>query len=119
MKERPYELDPARRAIVLETIRRVCSHRGWTLLAAHVRSNHVHLVVVAEDNPEKILNKLKAYASRALNQSGLDNAVKNRWARHGSTRYLWNPDHVGAAIQYIVREQGEPMGVWETQDVLR
>jgi REP element-mobilizing transposase RayT len=119
MKQKPYELDQARRAVVLATIRTVCARRGWTLLAAHVRTNHVHLVVVAEDIPEKILNDLKAYASRALNQSGLENSSRNRWTRHGSTQYLWQPEHVGASIQYVVREQGEPMAVWESPDALR
>ena len=119
MKEKPYEMDPARRAIVLETIQTVCGHRGWRLLAAHVRSQHVHLVLVAEVNPEKVLNDLKAYASRAFNQGGLDNAVKKRWTRHGSMQYLWKQDEVGAAIHYVVREQGEPMAVWESPEALR
>ena len=36
-----------------------------------------------------------------------------RWARHGSTRYLWNAEELSAAISYVVSGQGEPMAVCE------
>jgi hypothetical protein len=55
-------------------------------LAAHVRTNHVHTVIVGEDRPEKMLNAFKAYASRRLNEAGMDTPDRKRWARHGSTR---------------------------------
>jgi hypothetical protein len=35
------------------------------------------------------------------------------WARHGSTRYRWTGDSVRAAIEYVVREQGPAMAVFE------
>ena len=97
----------------MQAIREVCSHRGWNLFAAHVRSRHAHFVVSAQEAPEKILNDVKAYASRSLKRTGSDGDALRRWSRHGSTRYLWKPEEVGAAIHYVVREQGEPMAVWE------
>jgi len=112
MKHLPYKLDSRRRDVVLEALREVCLHRNWKLLAAHVRSTHVHVVVAAELAPERILTELKAYASRALNRSGRDKAETKRWARHGSTRYLWKPAQVRAAMEYVVHEQGRPMAVW-------
>ena len=42
MDQAPYQLDRIRRDAVLEAIHEVCAHRGWSLLAAHVRSSHVH-----------------------------------------------------------------------------
>jgi REP element-mobilizing transposase RayT len=111
MKDAAYEMNSDARRAVLEALREVCRSRGWDLKAAHVRSNHVHLVVRAEEKPERILNDLKAYASRALNRAAPSDAGRKRWARHGSTRYLWKPEEVGAAIHYVVREQGEPMAV--------
>ena len=45
MDQPPYDLDRIRRDAVLEAIQDVCAHNGWSLLAAHVRSNHVHTVV--------------------------------------------------------------------------
>ena len=47
MDQPPYHLDEIRRDAVLEAIQEVCGRRGWNLLAAHVRSNHVHTVVEA------------------------------------------------------------------------
>ena len=113
MAQEPYLLDSGRRQIVLNTMREVCSWRGWTMLAAHVRTNHVHTVITANCRPEQVLIAMKAYSSRALNESELDGLDRRRWARHGSTRYLWTGDAVRAAIQYVVCEQGEPMAVFE------
>ena len=70
MDQKPYLLDPIRRTAVLESLREVCLHRGWNLLAAHVRTTHVHAIVEAESKPEKIMNDFKSYASRSLNRLG-------------------------------------------------
>ena len=117
-KQRPYSMNSLQRKAVLGAVMEICLYRGWSLLAIHVRSQHVHLVVAGEDAPEKIMEDAKKYASRALNRAVKDSNNRRRWARHGSTRYLWKPDAVGAAIHYVVREQGEPMAVWEKPDAL-
>src|SRR4051794_35708079 len=113
MTQKPYRLDAVRRQIVLKSLQEVCSRRGWTLLAAHVRTNHVHVVITAHRKPEQVMTAIKAYSSRALNEYALDCPDRRRWARHGSTRYLWTEDAVRTAIQYVVREQGESMAVFE------
>ena len=74
--------------------------RGTPLLEVDLRSNHVHAVVQAEAPPERVMNYFKAYASRRLNQMRLDEPNRKRWARHGSSRFLWKPKHILAAIQY-------------------
>jgi len=114
-RQESYTLDRKKRGLVLTAIREVCSHRGWTLRAAHARSTHVHAIVSAADSPERVMQDFKVYASRALNRVRKDNANRKHWTRHGSTRYLWNPEQVGAAIHYVVREQGESMAVWEEE----
>ncbi len=116
MDQVPYDLDQIRRDVVLEAIQEVCAHRGWDLLAAHVRSNHVHTVVEAEVPPERVMSDFKVYASRRLNRMGLDAPGRKRWARHGSTRWLWKPQNVSAAIRYVVGEQGEAMSVFECDE---
>jgi hypothetical protein len=58
------------------------------------------------------MNDFKAYASRALNRLGHDAPGRKRWARHGSTRWLWNYEDVLDAIRYVVEEQGEPMALF-------
>ncbi len=108
MDQAAYNLDAIRRAAVLGTIQEVCGHQAWDLLAAHVRSSHVHAVVAAETRPERVMNAFKAYASR-LNRMEPD---RKRWARHGSTLWLWKPEQVAAAVQYVVDGQGEAMSVF-------
>ena len=116
MDQAPYLLDQIRRNAVLEAIQEVCVHRGWILLAAHVRSTHVHTVVEAETPPERVMADFKAYASRRLNRMKLDEPNRKRWAYDGSTRWLWKPQHVSAAMQYVVAEQGEAMSVFESHE---
>ena len=116
MDQPPYNLDPVRRDAVLEAIREVCTRRGWSLLAAHARTNHVHTVVEAEAPPERVMHDFKTYASRRLNRIRLEDPNRKRWARHGSTRWLGKPQHVSAAIQYVVAEQGDAMSVFESHE---
>lgn len=109
MTQAPYVLDEPRRAATLQGVKEACSRRGWILLAAHVRPSHVHAVIDADRNPEQVMSALKAYASRALNESGWDAPGTRRWARHGSTRYLWTPTEITAAVHYVVNNQGKMM----------
>ena len=74
----PHDLDGDSRAVVLQALEQVRRHRGWNLLAAHVPSNHVHIVVEADVPPEKAMNDFKAYASRALNQLGREESGPRR-----------------------------------------
>jgi REP element-mobilizing transposase RayT len=113
MDQPPYGMDHSRREAVLAAIVERCSARHWNLRAAHVRTNHVHIVVDADVRPERIMNDLKSYASRCLNRLGLDDPARNRWARHGSTRWLWKAQRVSAAIRYVVDQQGDLMAVFE------
>ena len=110
MTQGPYALDACKREAVLSSIREVCSFRAWDLLAAHVRSNHVHVVVGSTEQPDKVMNTFKAYASRRLNPCAQPGC--RRWTRHGSTRYLWDRERVEAAIAYVIEGQGEPMALY-------
>jgi REP element-mobilizing transposase RayT len=113
MSQSPYRLEAEARAAVLESVKEVCAFRGWRLLAAHVRTNHVHVVLdVASDvvRPEKVMNDFKAYSSRLL--TDVDGPRRKRWARHGSTGWLAKDQDVRKAIRYVVEGQGEPMAVY-------
>ena len=113
MRQPPYELDIMRRRIVMQAIMEVCRYRRWELIAAHVRTTHVHAVVQAACRPEKVMTDFKAYASRALTREGFDSANRKRWSRHGSTIYKWSEEDVESAVHYVIKEQGEPMEVYE------
>lgn len=109
LPEPPFTLDQPRRQVVLATVEEVSRYRGWHLFAAHVRTNHVHLVARGEADPDKMLDDYKAYASRRLKEANLDPARRKRWTQGGSTRYLWTPGHLERAVRYVVLEQGQPM----------
>jgi REP element-mobilizing transposase RayT len=112
MDQPPYFLDEVRRKTVLDAIHEVCLHHAWNLWAAHIRTNHVHVIVEVDVRPEKVMHALKSYSSRALNRLGVDGADRKRWARHGSTRWLWKDEDVQQALQYVIEQQGEPMEVY-------
>jgi REP element-mobilizing transposase RayT len=114
MNQHPYALDGIRRSITMTAIQNVCTARAWLLLAAHVRTNHVHVVIESNAQPETVMSTLKSSASRALNELGIDGQEeRRRWARHGSTRYIWTKEQLSAAIRYVVSGQGEPLSVYE------
>jgi len=104
-----YVLDKPRREATLAGIREGCERRNWGLIAVHVRTNHVHVVVMADRSADPVMIALKAYASRHLNRIEPD---CRRWTKHGSTHILWNPDAMRCAVQYVVAGQGDPMEVY-------
>lgn len=103
-------LDADDRALVLGALRQHCEYREWMLHAAHIRSNHVHIVLAADVAPTDAMSQLKRYASRALNAAR--GRSPRRWARHGSTRYLWTAEQMALAVDYVAREQGAPMALY-------
>lgn len=117
MLQEPYVMDYAERTTVLDAMHQHCEYRDWKLWAAHVRSNHVHAIVEAELPPEKIMNELKSYASRALNRLQSGAPERKRWARHGSTRWLWKDQDLKDAIEYVIDKQGEPMAMYIAEDL--
>ncbi len=97
------------RKVVERAVREVCQIRGYALAAVNVRTNHAHNVVSAAVTPEKVMNALKANATRELLEAGLVEAKQQVWSRGGSTRYLWKPAHVSGAIDYVLYGQGEDL----------
>lgn len=85
MLQSAYRLGPTQRNTVLSALRERCIKQKWTLLAAHVRSSHVHVVVTADARPERIMNDLKSFASRRLNELTLETArsktLDSAWQR--------------------------------------
>ena len=109
LHEAPFILEREERLLTLEAILSVCSHRQWTAYAVHVRSNHVHAVLSGEAKPERMLSACKAYATRAFRSRAAEVSRQRHWAKHGSTRYLWNAASLQAAIDYVLHGQGTSM----------
>ena len=90
-------------AAIIET----CAIRKWSLLASNVRTNHVHVVVTANALPGRLLNGLKANATRHLRADGLWSYRFSPWADKGSDRRLWNEESVARAVDYVLYGQGD------------
>jgi hypothetical protein len=114
MSQPPYEMDEPRRQVVLEGIIYRCIRHNWSLLAAHIRRNHVHIVLESQEKPEFLMTQLKSGASRHLNDLGFDDPMRKRWARHGSTQRLYSHESVQRAISYVLKGQGEPMSTFRS-----
>src|SRR5260370_19845637 len=54
LKQAPAKLDSRRRVAVDAAIRETCEVRKWSLWALNIRSNHVHTVVTANFDPDKV-----------------------------------------------------------------
>ena len=103
MDQSPYSMDGKRREAVLGSLLDHCSHRNWSVLAAHVRST-----------PCSHCGRKRGSAGADHERRiGLDEPARKRWARHGSTRWLLKAENVSAAVRYVVDKQGEPMSVFE------
>jgi REP element-mobilizing transposase RayT len=114
MTDPPYLMSASARQVVRDSVVELCREKQWTLHALHARSNHVHVVVSADREPERLMSDLKARASRELNRLHVDSQRK-RWTRHGSTRCLFDEASVAAAVAYTLDEQGEPMAVYDSR----
>ena len=106
LKQPPFQLEPEQREVVERTIREVAQYRGWDLQALAAKGMHVHCVVDADAPPEKVMNDFKAWATRRLREAGMVGPTRKVWARHGSTRYLWNLRAVDYARGYVDRHAG-------------
>ena len=98
-------LSDSQRGHVKTAIYEVCSYRKYDLRAVNVLSDHAHVVASGQVPPEKMVNDFKVYATRRLrleNEIASDRIV---WSRGSSTRYLWKPKHVFAAVDYVKYSQ--------------
>jgi REP element-mobilizing transposase RayT len=106
-KSASFVLVDVSRKVVGEAIAEVCEHREYLLHGLNVRTNHVHAVVSHDGPPEKITEAFKSYSTRALRALGLIGRETKVWARHCSTRYLWDEVQMDEAIKYVLYFQGD------------
>ena len=128
LKFPPVTLGAEQRKSVESAIRETCLFRGWSLHALNVRTNHVHSLVSAYSArkgislrfaiengfadavpPERVLNALKANATRQLRQDGHWTDRHSPWVDGGSKRYIWTTFGLEQAKEYVLNGQGEPI----------
>jgi hypothetical protein len=113
MTHAPYSLDGDRPVIVLSAIVGLAEKRGWPVWAAHVRTEHLHVVLTAAGaDIDRVMADLKAAASFRLNRAYPADRGRPYWARHGSTRYVWDEAQLAPVLDYVLNQQGEPMAVY-------
>jgi REP element-mobilizing transposase RayT len=104
MTESACRLDPEQRALVEKTITDHCEIRGWHLYAINCRTNHVHVVVAADMDPEDIGEQFRAWCTRKLNElqrSRSQPTRENWWTERGSGRHLDDEESLEWAILYV------------------
>jgi REP element-mobilizing transposase RayT len=102
----PFTLGKVERGVVREAVEACCTFKKWALLAVNVRTNHVHVIVSANENVKVVLESLKANSTRRLREENLWRYPFSPWVRNGSKRLLWTEESVRRAIDYVLFGQG-------------
>ncbi|MCB9935782.1 MAG: hypothetical protein H6840_08830 [Planctomycetes bacterium] len=106
LSEPPFEIDPKQRGCIVRAIQDAVDWRNWRMFALNIRTNHVHIVVRADDQPGGMMGVLKARCSRALRKGGLIGSRVHVWADGGSKKWLFSRKHVDDACDYVQYRQG-------------
>ena len=112
-KETPLLFDEQHRNTMLNSILETAKYNAWYLFAAHVRTNHIHIVIRGDISAEKMMGKIKCFGTKAL--KGHHSELKNRenfWTRHGSTVNIWSAEKLFPTLYYVVKKQGKPMALY-------
>jgi REP element-mobilizing transposase RayT len=109
MSEDAAILSDHRRRLVERTIADHCIHRRWTLYAVNCRSNHVHVVVSAPDQPVNLpREQFKSWCTRKLideaKASGLATR-RNWWTQRGWDSLIYDENGLAEAVDYVLNRQ--------------
>jgi len=111
MRETACTLNPEQRRLVEDTIAAHCRIRGWTLHAVNCRTNHVHVVVAADRDPNEIREQFKAWCTRKLKEwqrvhAPPEEPIRTKWwTERGSDRFLNDEESLEDAIHYVLEGQ--------------
>ena len=105
MKFDPVYLSPQDRATVELACREHCDHRGWKLHAVNARTNHVHVVVVADVKPQTIRDQLKANCTTKLRGQPIPLICERTWTKGADCEVLFDEQSLQNAIQYTLEAQ--------------
>ena len=104
MTEDACVLTPQQRAVVEAQLIETCAYRGWILHAKNCRSNHMHIVVGAQNTtPRRLRSVLKAWCTRRLKE--VDLTRDNWWTERGSIRWVFDEPSLEKVIQYVNEAQ--------------
>ena len=101
--------DAAKRDVIKTAFENTCQDSCWRIYALHVRTNHVHVVLQADQHANDVMRLLKTKATILLRKTGEIEQDRKVWSRHGSTKYLWTDQSIYRACEYTISEQGNKM----------
>jgi REP element-mobilizing transposase RayT len=112
MTEDACRLDHEQRRVVEATIADHCRIRRWSLYAVNCRSNHLHIVVAADRDPDEIREQFKAWCTRrlkVLEYKRRDRSSAPAAAPDEKIRENWWAEHgLEALIHYVREAQDSP-----------
>jgi REP element-mobilizing transposase RayT len=111
MTEEVCIFDNEQRHLVEKTITDHCRIRGWELHAVNCRTNHVHVVVTADRDPDTVREQFMAWCTTKLKKlqatrMGMTDKEPTRlrqnwWTEGGSGYFLNDPAGLEEAIRYV------------------
>ena len=105
LKYAPITLDARMRKVVRLAIQGVCEHNDWKL-RINVRTNHVHCVIWASIPGSRVLNTIKAWATRRLRESEVVHANRPVWTSGGGLSEIRTSEGIERAVDYVLNRQG-------------
>ncbi|HXD87605.1 MAG TPA: transposase [Urbifossiella sp.] len=104
---------------ILPQLRETATYRNWTLFAAAIMANHIHLVlgVVGDPDPALLLRDFKSYASRSLNRTWPRPASGTWWTENGSKRKVKDDAGLIEVIGYV-RDQPFAFVAWMNDEAI-
>jgi REP element-mobilizing transposase RayT len=112
MKEDAVVLTDSQRATVEQTIQAHCDIRKWDLHSVNARTNHVHVIVTANRDPDEVMNQFKTWCSRKLSDAaGLQGTVASKAGRRhwftegGDKEVIYDEEHLRSAVRYVLDGQ--------------
>jgi REP element-mobilizing transposase RayT len=114
MKGDPISVGKPEADALIAQFRPTAHVRAWSLEAASVMRNHVHLVVgvTGDPEPELVLELFKSWATRAIKKVREVPINRKFWTVNGSKRKLPDEAAVKAAVVYVTKKQPDPLATW-------
>ncbi len=101
-------LTPMQRELVGSVIAEHSTFRGWALHAVNCRTNHVHVVVSAGEQPIELpREQFKAWCTRRLKEQATagGTARANWWTERGWDVYIDDDEELAAVVEYVLERQ--------------
>ena len=102
MKFSPILFTKPQREIVHDAISKYCIKRSWKLYILAVQSNHIHILLTADNtDPDSVATSLKSAASLELHKQRQFPDGIQIWTRFARTRYVFNDEEFQSVFDYI------------------